>query len=103
MLFAPEFRNERLKMIEQAFKVKAPKVYKVLKASGNLGRFLESHEEAMMDSFSKAYGEASMKILRKNLDYEKTVLSLRMASNELWHDTLDMWLAFNYPETKTSA
>jgi hypothetical protein len=71
--------------------------------TGNLKQFLESHEEAMMDSFSKAYGEASMKILQKNLDYEKTVLSPRMASNEVWHDTLDMWLAFNYPEAKTSA
>jgi hypothetical protein len=103
MLFAPEFRNKRIQLIEQAFQEKAPTTYVGLKASGNLKQFLESHEGAMMDSFNKAYGEASMKILQKNMDYEKTVLSLRMASNEVWQDTLEMWLAFNYPTEEKSA
>jgi len=95
MLFSPECRIERIQLIEQAFKEKVPALYKVLKASGNLKHFLESHEEAMMDSFIKAYGEASMKILQNNMDNEKMVLSLKMAINKVWHETLDVWLAFS--------
>ena len=95
MLFAPEYQKNRIQIIEQAFKNKAPRTYNVLKASGNLKQFLESHEESMMDSFSKAYSEASIRILQKNMDPENTVQSLRIASKEVWRHTLLTWLVFN--------
>ena len=102
MLFAPEYQNKRIHMIEQAFKKKAPRTYSVLKASGNLKQFLESHEESMMDSFSKAYCEASITILQKNMEAEETIQFLRTASIEVWRNTLATWLKFNYPMAETN-
>jgi hypothetical protein len=103
MLFAPEHQEKRLQMIEKAFKSKAPRTYTLMQASGNLQWFLESHEESMMKSFSKAYCEASLRILWQNVDPEKTVQSLRMASHELWRNTLASWLEFDYPTAETTS
>ncbi len=102
MLFAPEYQKKRIHIIEQALKKKLPRTYSVLKASGNLKQFLESHEESMMHSFSKAYCDASIRILQKNMDSEKTVQFLRTASNEVWRNTLATWLEFNYPTAETN-
>ena len=47
-------KPDRLKMIEQALKDKAPKLYRDLKQSGRLEPFLAEREQEMMHSYEEA-------------------------------------------------
>jgi uncharacterized protein YgiM (DUF1202 family) len=51
-------KQNRLEMIRQALKEKAPKMYEELESSGQLQQFLEAHEAEMMDSYNKAKAKA---------------------------------------------
>ena len=51
-------KQNRLEMIRQALKEKAPMMYEELESSGQLQIFLESHEAEMMDSYNKAKAKA---------------------------------------------
>lgn len=46
--------QNRLKMIRQALKDKAPMTYSELEASGKLQQFLEDHDAEMMMSYANA-------------------------------------------------
>ncbi|MEE9912885.1 MAG: hypothetical protein K4571_14315 [Deltaproteobacteria bacterium] len=62
-------RQNRLEMIRQALKDKAPLMYDELDSSGQLQIFLEGHEEEMMSRY-------------------------REASKKAWQETMDTFLSF---------
>lgn len=51
-------KQNRLALIEQALKDKAPRMYEELVSCGQLERFLEGHDEEMMASYEKAKKQA---------------------------------------------
>lgn len=51
-------KQNRLEMIQQALKDKAPLTYTELETSGKLQAFLEAHDEEMMVRYSDAKKEA---------------------------------------------
>ncbi|PKN17213.1 MAG: hypothetical protein CVU71_16910 [Deltaproteobacteria bacterium HGW-Deltaproteobacteria-6] len=51
-------KPNRLAMIEQALKDKAPGMYEELQSSGQLQAFLEGHDEEMMASYEEAKKQA---------------------------------------------
>ena len=53
----PHKQPQRLQMIEQALKDKAPQQYQQMKRSGHLSHFLKNHEEQMMESYDQAASE----------------------------------------------
>jgi len=53
-LISESEKQNRLAMIEQALKDKAPRMYEELESSGQLQRFLEGHDEEMMASYEEA-------------------------------------------------
>ncbi len=51
-------RPQRIEIIRQALKEKAPMMYKELESSGQLEIFLEGHDAEMMESFNRAKDKA---------------------------------------------
>jgi len=51
-------KQNRIEMIRQALKEKAPVMYEDLESSGRLQTFLEGHEAEMMASYEKAKKQA---------------------------------------------
>ncbi|PKN86642.1 MAG: hypothetical protein CVU51_06860 [Deltaproteobacteria bacterium HGW-Deltaproteobacteria-1] len=81
MTYLPEDspKQNRLEMIKQALKDKAPLTYSSLETSGKLQEFLEAHDDEMMARYSDAKQKA-------------------------WEETLDTFLGFDdssYDETSS--
>ncbi len=91
-------KMQRLQMLEQALKDKAPQTYLKLKTSGRIESFLEKHDEEMMESFYRAYGEAYYQILLKNGDKGKTEQALELEQIEKFNDAVATWKDFRDPE-----
>lgn len=51
-------KQNRLEMIRQALKEKAPLMYEELESSGQLQKFLEGHDAEMMASYKEANNKA---------------------------------------------
>jgi hypothetical protein len=62
-------KQNRLKMIRQALKDKAPLTYSELEASGRLKQFLEDHDAEMMISYDKAKNRVWEETLVTFLDF----------------------------------
>lgn len=62
-------KQNRLEMIRQALKDKAPMMYEELDSSGQLQRFLEGHEEEMMASYEEAKKKAWEETLEAFLSF----------------------------------
>ena len=71
-LAAESQTHNRLKMIRQALKEKAPLTYSELETSGKLQQFLEDHDAEMMMSYANA-------------------------KNRAWEETLATFLGFTDP------
>ncbi|GFE56411.1 hypothetical protein [Geobacter sp. AOG1] len=95
-------QEQRLQMIEQAMKDKAPKMFRELKAAGKLQSFLGDHEAAMMESFYEAYAEARTPILsRTDPDQLKREQDLFAAQREAWDDAIATWTEFQDETTES--
>ena len=98
ILAAESKRPERLKMIEQALKDQAPKMYRQLKETGELKEFLKEHEAQMMKGYWEAFHLAESRVLDGKdapKDHFERVQKLNMGINAAWEDTLATWLTFS--------
>ena len=68
-LAAESQTQNRLKIIQQALKEKAPLTYSELKASGKLQQFLEDYDAEMMISYANAKSRAWEETLATFLDF----------------------------------
>ena len=62
-------KQNRLEMIRQALKDKAPMTYKELESTGQLQKFLEAHDAEMMASYNEAKNEVWEKTMANFLDF----------------------------------
>ena len=91
-------KMQRLQVLEQALKDKAPQTYLKLKMGEKIESFLEKLDEEMMESFYRAYGEAYYQILLKNADTDKTVNALEKEQIEKFNDAVATWTDFRDSE-----
>ncbi len=91
-------QTQRLQMLEQALKDKAPQTYLKLEAEGKLQAFLEKREGEVMESYYRAYGEVYYQILQENSDKDKMALALAMARTQKMNDVIATWTEFKDPE-----
>lgn len=68
-LSAESQTQNRLKMIRQALKDKAPLTFSELEASGKLRQFLEDHDAKMMMSYANAKSRTWEETLATFLDF----------------------------------
>ena len=104
ILAAPQKQPQRLKMIEQAMKDQAPKMYAQMKESGRLQAFLENYDDQMMESYEEATTEVTTNAIgpKGPKDYMETVQQITMGNNRAWEETLATWLEFQDPPTTGS-
>jgi len=93
-------KPDRLKMIEQALKAKAPKFYRELKKASRLQTFLRKRESEMMESYQEQEREIVFGSHPTN-DTLKDLQKLESNLRQLWEETLAVWLEF--PEEETTA
>ena len=62
-------KQNRLEMIQQTLKDKAPMTYKELESTGQLQKFLEAHDAEMMASYNEAKNEVWEKTMATFLDF----------------------------------
>ena len=89
--------NQRKKMIEEALKTKAPRMYQELKTSQKLPQFLTEQESLMMDAFR---GERTRLMgpeanIRPNENPIEQVQRIEMSLKAAWEETLETFLDFS--------
>lgn len=102
-LASPLKQPERLKMIEQALKDRAPKTYRELKVKGELRSFLKDRERDLMESYEQAESEIISRLSgpKGPKNYQEKVKQLATEQNEAWHQSLETWLEFSDETTES--
>ena len=96
LLARPNRQRDRLQMIEQALRDKAPRMHRELLSSGQLQTFLANHEAALMEVFEALEDEAQTRIHRTPTpDFQEQVRRLEAAEQSAWRTTLERFLEFN--------
>ena len=95
-LYSPQETPNRLKMIRQALKDKAPQTYAALKSEGTLHQFLTDHDEQMMASFWDSE-IAAVQQLPKPETYQDNLQNQTQARARAWEETLAVYLDFADP------
>lgn len=101
---SPLKQPERLKMIEQALKDKAPKTYRQLKAAGELNQFMKERDSDLMQSYTLAESEIITRLSgpKGPKDLQERVRQLNTEQNEAWHESLETWLEFSDETTEST-
>lgn len=96
LLAQPNRQRDRLQMIEQAMRDKAPQMHLELLSSGQLQTFLANHEAALMEVFEALEDEAQTRIQRTPTpDFQEQVRRLDAAEQSAWKTTLERFLTFS--------
>ena len=69
LLARPNRQRDRLQMIEQALRDKAPRMHRELLSSGQLQTFLTNHEAALMEVFEALEDDTQTRIHRTTVKH----------------------------------
>jgi hypothetical protein len=93
------YEAQRLKMIEQALKDKAPSLYRSLKQQNLLQSFVKEREQQLMESYLEGERELTTSA-RPSKDPLEDYRNLESNLHRLWEESLATWLEF--PEEQTT-
>lgn len=102
LLAQPQKRPQRLQMIEEAMKEKAPKTYRELQRSGQLKKVIEQREQEMMQSYDREWANKILGENPKGSTLQEATQSSTMTESRLWEETLGTFLEFRDPAEITA-
>jgi hypothetical protein len=89
--------STRQKMIRLALQEKAPRTYQELEKSGKLQKFLEDHDEAMMESYYLDNRASDAMDRIPDDQYERKIQEANAVQARVDEETLATWLDFSDP------